>query len=46
MTPCINKAWMYIMKPFGTDDIGFGFQFISQIKKRRAGGLRAVKGVA
>ena len=29
------------MNPFGTGGIGFGSQFASQIKKRRAGGMQA-----
>ena len=41
MTSCINKAWMYIMQPLGTDDIGLAFSSYARSKNAGQGGLRA-----
>lgn len=41
MTPCMNKAWMYIMKPFGTDGMGLAFSSLTRSKNAGQEGLRA-----
>ena len=43
MTPCMNKAWMYIMKPFGADDIGLAFNSYSRSKNAGQGDYEQLK---
>ena len=45
MTPCMNKAWLYIMKPFGTDDIGLAFSSYARSKTAGQGDYEQVIGV-
>jgi len=46
MTPCMNKAWTYVMKPFGADDIGLAFSSYARSKSAGQGGYEQVIGVA
>ena len=35
MTSCMNKAWTYVMKPFGTDGIGLALNLHTRSKSAR-----------